>query len=91
MGMRSRRCHRDGPFCSALMGKPQFNVIERKFTHGSFSPFDGDDGVSIEIFLQAKMRHRLGRFKPVEIGMRQRKPPTIFMDQDKGWATDAAR
>jgi len=73
------------------MSEPQFNAIERKFTHGSFGPFDGDDSVSIEIFLQAKMRYRLRRFKSVKIGMRQRKPAMIFMDQDKGRATDTTR
>ena len=91
MRVWSCRSEDDGSFSLAAVCEPYFNPIDRQFAHCSFSPFDGDDGSSIEILLQAEMRHGLHRFKSVQIGMRQRKSATIFMDQDKRGATDATR
>jgi hypothetical protein len=73
------------------MSEPYFNSIEGKVVACSFRPFDGDDGPSIEILLEAQMGQGLSRFKSVEVGMCQTKTALIDMDQDKRRTADFAR
>lgn len=53
-----------------------------------FRPFDRDHPIAVKIVGPSHVVKFLWRGEPVEVGMRERKPPAILLDEDKCGARD---
>ena len=74
------RSNDEPAFSAAFVGEPYVDTVRREVAYGSFGPFDGDNGPSIEILLQAEIGNRPGRVQAIEIDMRERKATAIFVN-----------